>query len=68
MTALERKERMKERQNAMQTALAGLLIAHGNGVVTAELKAGNAMRSDWQRVRSELERWGWNYKDMRFKD
>lgn len=63
-----RKERFRARQNALQTALAGLLIACGNGCGTAERKAADAMKRDWKRVRGELECWGYVYLDMQWKE
>ncbi len=62
-----RKERYERRKNALQTVLAGLLIARGNSISIAERKAAQAMRADWQLVRQMIERLGYSYMDMEFK-
>jgi type VI protein secretion system component VasF len=65
--ARQRKERLERRKNALATALAGLLIALGNGVFTAEQKALAAMRANWEKVRMEVEKLGYSYMDMSWK-
>lgn len=64
----ERGALFKQRKAALVTPYAGVLIAHGVGVATAEQRASSAVAHDWKSVRAELEALGWDYWNMEWSE
>lgn len=62
-----RKERLRQRQNALRNACEGLLVARGWRISEAAEFAYWWVREAWQAARRILERAGYSYMDMTWR-